>query len=86
MMKAAKLKRWMKDGKEDHKLRGLIEGGAVSVDEKPDAAWLTFGAEFPGFKEEQFKRAFDRNAKSCLSKDSGTRNIQHAQHSSCSVV
>ena len=39
------------DGKEDQKLRGLIEGGAISADEKPDVAWLTFGAEFLGFKE-----------------------------------
>ena len=64
----------MKDGKEDHELRGLIEGGAISFDEKPDAAWLTFVVEFPGFKEEQFKRAFDRNVKSIRSKDSGARN------------
>ena len=52
MMKTEKTKRWMKDGKEDHELRGLIEGGAISADEKPDVAWLTFGAEFPGFDEE----------------------------------
>ena len=51
-MKIGKQKRWMKDGKEDHKLIGLIEGGAISLDEKPDIAWLTFGAEFPGFKED----------------------------------
>ena len=43
-MKTAKSKRWMTDVKEDQKLRGLIEGGAVSLDEKPDVAWLTFGA------------------------------------------
>ena len=73
-MKTVKAKRWMKDGKEDRKLKGLIEGGAMSFDEKPDAAWLTFGAEFPGFKEEQFKRAFDCNVKSIRSKDSGERN------------
>ena len=73
-MKTAKAKRWMKDGKEDHELKGLIEGGAMSFDEKPDAAWLTFGAEFPGFKEEQFKRALDRDVKSIRPKDSGARD------------
>ena len=45
-MKTEKQKRWMKDGKEDHKLIGLIEGGAISLDEKPDIAWLRFGADF----------------------------------------
>ena len=74
-MKTAKSKRWMTDGKEDQKLRGLIEGGAISADEKPDIAWLTFGAEFPGFKEEQFKRAFDRNMKAIRSKDSGACDV-----------
>ena len=64
----------MKDGKEGHDLRGLIEGSAISFDEKPDASWLTFGAEFLGFKEEQFKRAFDRDMKACLSKDLGARD------------
>ena len=51
-MKTAKAKRWMKDGEEDHELKGLIEGGAMSFDEKPEIAWLTFGAEFLGFKIE----------------------------------
>ena len=74
-MKSPKSKRWMKDGKEDQKLKGLIEGGAMSLDEKPDIAWLTFGAEFAGFKEEQFKRAFDRNVKSIRSKESGTCDV-----------
>ena len=74
MMKTAKSKRWMTDGKEDQKLRGLIEGGAISADEKPDVAWLTFGAEFPGFKEEQLKRAFERGTKRINSKESGAHN------------
>ena len=37
-MKSPKAKRWMKDGKEDLKLTGLIEGGAASFDKKPDVA------------------------------------------------
>ena len=67
----------MKDGKEDLKLTGLIEGGAMSFDEKPDVACLTFGAEFPSLKEEQFKRAFERNMQRIKSKESGAHDAQH---------
>ena len=68
----------MKDDKEDLKLTGMIEGGAMSFDEKPDIAWLTFGAEFTGLKEAQFKRAFDHSIKRVKSKESGTRSAWHA--------
>ena len=74
-MKSPKAKRRMKDGKEDLKLTGLIEGGAMSFDEKPDVAWLAFKAEFLGFKEKQFKRAFDRNMKRIKSKESCTHDV-----------
>ena len=67
----------MKDGKDHLKLTGLIKGGTASFDEKPGATWLNFGAEFPGFKEEKLKRAFDRNVKRAESKELGARGDQH---------
>ena len=47
----------------------------MRLDEKPDIAWLTFGAEFPGFKEGQFKRAFDRSMKSLKCEELGACNL-----------
>ena len=61
-MKTVKSKRWINDGKEDYKLMGTITGG-MSLDEKSEIAWLIFGTEFPGFKEDQSKQAFDRSMK-----------------------
>ena len=46
-MKKDKVKRWTKDGKDESKLMGLIEGGAMILSEKPGVAWLAFVAEFP---------------------------------------
>ena len=76
-MKVEKAKRWTKDGKEDHKSLGLVEGGSVSLDEKLEVPWLTFGAEFPGLKEDQFKWAFDHNTKVLKCEELGTRNLRH---------
>ena len=57
--------------------------GAASLDEKPDTAWLTFGAEFLGLKEDQFKRAFDRSAKALKCEELGARNTRRATHFRC---
>ena len=51
--------------------------GAVILDEKPDTVRLTLGSEFPGFKEEQFKCTFDRNANGLKHKEVGARNAWH---------
>ena len=77
-MKKTKAKRRKKYGNEDLKLIGLIEKGKVSLDEKPDASWLTFGAEFTGLKEEQFKWAFDRSMKCRKCKELGALDLWHS--------
>ena len=77
-MKTVKQKRWMKVRKKDHKPHGLIEGGAMCLGEKPHTAWLTLGAELPGFKECQFKRAFDRNVKILKCEEVGTQRASDA--------
>ena len=55
----------------------------MSLDEKLDTAWLTFGAEFPGFKEDHFKKAFDRNVKVLKCEELGMHNLWHAMCFRC---
>ena len=74
-MKTRKEKRWVKHGKEDLKLIGLIEGRVASLDEKPDATWLNFLVEFSGFREDQFKRAFDHVKKGLKHKELDVRKM-----------
>ena len=64
----------MKDGKEDQKLMGLIEGGTVSLGKNLGIELLTFSAELPGLKKDQLKRDFYCNAKHLKHKEAGTRN------------
>ena len=51
------------------------KGGAASLGEKLDMEWLTFGAEFPALKEDQFKRDFDHIMKDFKHKVLGTRSL-----------
>ena len=76
-MKTVKAKRCMKDGREDRELIGSVEG-ATSSDEKPDAAWLDFGAELPGLDEDQLKRGFYRGTKRFKHKEVAARSSWHA--------
>ena len=54
--------------------------GAASLSKKIGAVWLVLRAEFPVIKEEQFKRAFDRNARGLKYEELGTRSLWREAH------
>ena len=50
-------------------MMGLLEGGSMSLGEKPRVAWLAVRAEFQKIKENQLKWALKRNVRHLKHKD-----------------